>query len=88
MSSISSIALLSKLGVEDLSELEEKTVKIGCQEGLEINSEGTVEVQDSADRSKFRPMAFVRTGQSPRTAAGDRFLFEQKELKITYQMSK
>ncbi|EAY72583.1 hypothetical protein EE612_000346 [Oryza sativa] len=36
MSSISSIALLSKLGVEDLSALEEKTVKIGYQEGLEI----------------------------------------------------
>uniref|UniRef100_A0A0D9UWW3 DUF674 domain-containing protein n=1 Tax=Leersia perrieri TaxID=77586 RepID=A0A0D9UWW3_9ORYZ len=36
MSSISSFALLSKLGVEDLSALEEKTVKIGYQEGLEI----------------------------------------------------
>uniref|UniRef100_A0A0E0CJB9 Uncharacterized protein n=1 Tax=Oryza meridionalis TaxID=40149 RepID=A0A0E0CJB9_9ORYZ len=35
-SSISSIALLSKLGVEDFSALEEKTVKIGYQEGLEI----------------------------------------------------
>uniref|UniRef100_J3KWI3 DUF674 family protein n=1 Tax=Oryza brachyantha TaxID=4533 RepID=J3KWI3_ORYBR len=36
MSTISSIALLGKLGVEDLSALEEKTVKIGYQEGLEI----------------------------------------------------
>ncbi|KXG31840.1 hypothetical protein SORBI_3003G066000 [Sorghum bicolor] len=36
MSNISSIALLHRLGVEDLGALEEKTVKIGYQEGLEI----------------------------------------------------
>ncbi|KAF8662958.1 hypothetical protein HU200_055544 [Digitaria exilis] len=36
MSSISSITLLHRLGVEDLSALEERTVKIGYQEGLEI----------------------------------------------------
>jgi hypothetical protein len=32
MSNISSIALLHRLGVEDLGALEEKTVKIGYQE--------------------------------------------------------
>ncbi|GJN37444.1 hypothetical protein PR202_gb26400 [Eleusine coracana subsp. coracana] len=36
MSNISGIALLNKIGVEDLGALEERTVKIGYQEGLEI----------------------------------------------------
>ncbi|CAO2204590.1 unnamed protein product [Urochloa humidicola] len=36
MSSISTIARLRRLGVEDDSALEERTVKIGYQEGLEI----------------------------------------------------
>ncbi|KAL6627421.1 hypothetical protein ACP70R_031147 [Stipagrostis hirtigluma subsp. patula] len=36
MSNISSIALLNQLGVGDLGALEERTVKIGYQEGLEI----------------------------------------------------
>ncbi|KAJ1282551.1 hypothetical protein BS78_03G061100 [Paspalum vaginatum] len=36
MSNISSITLLHKLGVEDLGALEERTVKIAYQEGLEI----------------------------------------------------
>ncbi|TVU21787.1 hypothetical protein EJB05_31549, partial [Eragrostis curvula] len=65
MSNISSIALLNKLGVEDLGALEERTVKIGYQEGLEI-------LKASLQSTTVLTDVFLAKKKRVRTGAGDK----------------